>query len=213
MDPRRLGMVYCCWFLCLSYCLPPPGLRARYQWYWCMAWHQTPEHAFGRPGEAGSLYQHLINKGYVLGQTLFVCDYRQDNQASYVDICHRYLIPVIQQAKKLSGATSVDVVAHSMGCLVARYYINSPQYGGDVRTLVRLAPPGRGFGANLARLLVFMQYAQKTGLGGEDCEGFDELAYVATRANRHRQWFEDFFFMPGCFLPRPGLRRRIMASG
>lgn len=195
MDPRRLGTGLLL-LVFVSVLLPAPA-RATSQVPVVLVHGlaSNPEHAFGRPGEAGSLYQHLINKGYVLGQTLFVCDYRQDNQASYVDICHRYLIPVIQQAKKLSGATSVDVVAHSMGCLVARYYINSPQYGGDVRTLVRLAPPGRGsFGANLARLLVFMQYAQKTGLGGEDCEGFDELAYVATRANRHRQWFEDFFF-------------------
>ncbi len=36
------------------------------------------------------------------------------------------------------------LVGHSMGCLVARDYLEGPEYGGDVATLIELAPVNQG---------------------------------------------------------------------
>ncbi|MFH0969670.1 MAG: hypothetical protein V1804_04135 [Patescibacteria group bacterium] len=50
----------------------------------------------------------------------------------------------IQDVKNSTGVSKVDLVAHSMGGLVARYYIESDDYQGDVDQLITLGTPHRG---------------------------------------------------------------------
>jgi hypothetical protein len=81
-----------------------------------------------------------------------VCDFEPDNVGDYREIARRYLRPAIDQAIAASGSPRVDVIARSMGGLVARAYISSPDYRGDVRTLVLIAVPNRGsFLANIVK--------------------------------------------------------------
>ncbi len=57
----------------------------------------------------------------------------------------------IATIKERTGMSRVDVVAHSMGGLVARAYIESDSYGGDVDQVITLATPH--YGAPRAYLL------------------------------------------------------------
>lgn len=56
----------------------------------------------------------------------------------------------IDEVKELSGRDKVVLVAHSMGGLVSRLYIEGALYEGDVDTLVTVASPHRG--ASLIRV-------------------------------------------------------------
>jgi pimeloyl-ACP methyl ester carboxylesterase len=91
-------------------------------------------------------YDNLIkafeDKGYVKDQNLFVAfyDWRENNNLS----AQTYLIPVIDEALAHSSSTKVDIVAHSMGGLVARSYIEGPNYRNDVENLVMLGTPNLG---------------------------------------------------------------------
>lgn len=94
----------------------------------------------------GNTFKALIKKlemiGYEMDEDLFVAhyDWRQPNEVS----AQQYLQPVIQQAKQETGATKVDLVAHSMGGLVARAYIQGDNYAGDVDQLITLGTPHTG---------------------------------------------------------------------
>jgi pimeloyl-ACP methyl ester carboxylesterase len=50
----------------------------------------------------------------------------------------------IEQVKKITGAQQVDLVAHSMGGLIARYYIDRLMPGRDVAQLMMLGSPMAG---------------------------------------------------------------------
>lgn len=96
----------------------------------------------------------LKRAGYELGRTLFLLDYKAENNGDYTVVARDYLRSAIDSAMAASGASKVDLVAFSMGGLVARYYVNSELFRRDVRTLVLIASPGRGsFAANLIRTL------------------------------------------------------------
>jgi len=93
----------------------------------------------------------LADAGYIKGQNLFIAfyDWRQDNAQSAT----QYLIPIIDEALQKSGKDKVDIVAHSMGGLVARSYIQSNEYlsRNDVDQLMLLGVPN--FGSSDAYLL------------------------------------------------------------
>lgn len=96
---------------------------------------------------SGQYYNPLIEafeeKGYTQGENLFVAfyDWRQPNADSATD----YLKPVIDEAlSKSASSTRVDIVAHSMGGLIARSYIQSDEYENDVDDLVTLGSPHEG---------------------------------------------------------------------
>ena len=111
----------------------------------------APEGAGDSPG---GMYLALCRAGYVPGRTLFTCDYESDNLGDYRDIAQRYLPRAIDQARAASGASRVDLISRSMGGLVARSYVSSASYRGDVRTLVMIATPNRGsFGANIVKAI------------------------------------------------------------
>jgi pimeloyl-ACP methyl ester carboxylesterase len=94
----------------------------------------------------GNTFKALIKKlemvGYEMGKDLFVAhyDWRQSNETS----AQQYLQPVIQQAKSETSASKVDLVAHSMGGLVARSYIQGDIYDSDVDQLITLGTPHAG---------------------------------------------------------------------
>ena len=79
--------------------------------------------------------------GYVLDETLFPFpyDWRQSNEFTA-----QLLYGKIQAIKQQTGAEKVDIVAHSMGGLVVRQYIQSDLYQNDVDQLIFIATPQRG---------------------------------------------------------------------
>ena len=94
----------------------------------------------------GNTFKALIAKlekaGYEMNKNLLVAhyDWRQPNEAS----AQQYLKPTIQQVKQITGGSKVDLIAHSMGGLVARSYIQGSSYGNDVDQLITLGTPHAG---------------------------------------------------------------------
>jgi hypothetical protein len=56
----------------------------------------------------------------------------------------KYLLPMIKKAKKDTGWEKVDVVAHSMGGLLVRSYIQSEDYANDIEKFVMVGTPNHG---------------------------------------------------------------------
>ena len=83
----------------------------------------------------------LEKNGYKENQTVFTFPYewRDDNIQSA-----NLLKNKIEQIKKISGLSKVDLVAHSMGGLVARSYIEGANYQDDVNHLILLGVPNVG---------------------------------------------------------------------
>jgi len=94
----------------------------------------------------GNVFKGLMKKletaGYEEGENLFVAhyDWRNSNKLS----SRLYLKPIIDHAKEATGFDKVDIVAHSMGGLVARSYVQGPSYDEDVDQLITLGTPHGG---------------------------------------------------------------------
>jgi hypothetical protein len=89
------------------------------------------------------LLQSFEDEGYVRGHDLFVAfyDWRQSNATNY----QQYLLPVIDEALVRNPDVSwVDVVAHSMGGIFTRAYVQSDDYRDDIRNFIMLATPNYG---------------------------------------------------------------------
>ncbi len=56
----------------------------------------------------------------------------------------QYLRPWIQEAKRRTGMDKVDIIAHSMGGLVTRSYIQSNKYQNDIRNFTMVGTPNKG---------------------------------------------------------------------
>ncbi|HSB09703.1 MAG TPA: hypothetical protein VLM38_09485 [Blastocatellia bacterium] len=79
-------------------------------------------------------------------KTLYLCpyDWRKDNA-----LAAQKLADLIDQAVTQNGATEVSLIAHSMGGLVSRYYLESGEFNArpgysSVRRLLTLGTPHRG---------------------------------------------------------------------
>ncbi|KKT74335.1 MAG: hypothetical protein UW71_C0027G0001, partial [Parcubacteria group bacterium GW2011_GWB1_44_7] len=83
----------------------------------------------------------LTANGYVEGQNLFSFpyDWRFSNVLTAAALKNK-----IAEVKNICQCAKVDLVAHSMGGLVARQYIQSPQYQSDVDQLIFLGTPHLG---------------------------------------------------------------------
>lgn len=106
----------------------------------------TPEAKLELTGELifrvyGDLINFFIANGYTTNQNLFVFPYDWRK-----DISHTapLLNQKVQEIKQQTGAQKVDIVAHSMGGLVSRYYISDPQRATDIRKLFTLGTPHVG---------------------------------------------------------------------
>lgn len=90
-------------------------------------------------------YQQAIDfftsNGYTLNQDFFVFpyDWRLDNTQSINKLTEK-----IQEIKNQTGSEKIDIVAHSMGGLVARSYISDSTKAQNVRKLFTLGTPHLG---------------------------------------------------------------------
>jgi len=89
----------------------------------------------------GDYYQGLIKTletaGFTQGENLFIgCyDWRKTNGLNpdtAVNSGEEYLRHWINEAKEKSGSAKVDIIAHSMGGLISRSYIQGDNYQNDV---------------------------------------------------------------------------------
>jgi triacylglycerol esterase/lipase EstA (alpha/beta hydrolase family) len=93
--------------------------------------------------------------------------------------------PVAESAKELSafvdrvltatGATKVDIVGHSLGGLMPRYYLKMLGGAAKVRSLVGLAPVNHGTNVDRLVSLVNKLGVDATALPLPDCESCDQL--------------------------------------
>ena len=92
-------------------------------------------------GSYGAAINFFTSNGYTLDKDLFVFpyDWRKD-----VALTAPLLDQKIETIKGQTGSTKVDIVAHSLGGLVARNYINDPVRAGKVRKLITLGTPNLG---------------------------------------------------------------------
>ena len=93
------------------------------------------------------LIESLEHDGYRVGCTLFPAPY--DWRLPVNQIVSFYLSQVVQDARRLSGSKKVDIIAHSMGGLVARAYIQDSRRFAtdqdvDVGKLAMLGTPNLG---------------------------------------------------------------------
>lgn len=88
-----------------------------------------------------SLWLTLEKNGYVKDETLFAFpyDWRRSNADTAQDFSRR-----IQEIRNKTQRPFVDVVAHSMGGLVARAYVQSDDYRGDINQVITLGAPNLG---------------------------------------------------------------------
>ncbi len=87
--------------------------------------------------------------GYKLNKNFFIAcyDWRKTNGfdlSSECDSGEEYLRHWIGEAKKSAKTDQVILVAHSMGGLIARSYIQSQRYDNDVKKLIILGTPNHG---------------------------------------------------------------------
>lgn len=79
----------------------------------------------------------------VLGYKVFKCPY--DWRRPITTIARDYLIPCIDKAKHETGGRKIDIIAHSMGGLVARAYIQDDAlYRNDVNKFAMVGTPNHG---------------------------------------------------------------------
>ncbi len=106
---------------------------------------QTSEANLGLTDNLFEGYQEAINfftsNGYTLNQDFFVFpyDWRRD-----IALTASLLDQKIQQIKTQTGSAKVDIIAHSMGGLVARNYIVDSEKAKNVRKLFTLGTPHLG---------------------------------------------------------------------
>lgn len=87
------------------------------------------------------LVAYLQSRGYESGKTLFVYpyDWRRHNDLSAQGLSRK-----IESIKQICTCNGIDIVAHSMGGLIARSYVQGPSYRQDVIKLIQVGTPNNG---------------------------------------------------------------------
>lgn len=97
-------------------------------------------------GVAKWIYEPLIKGleklGYELEKDLFICFY--DWRCSNTYSSKEFLLPMIEKVKKDFENNKVDIIAHSMGGLVARTYIQSNYNKKEIDKFIMIATPNKG---------------------------------------------------------------------
>lgn len=93
------------------------------------------------PAVWGTMEAAFEAQGYPAGR-LFAFDY--DTSQSTNETVAGQLSAYVDQVLRQSGAGQVDIVAHSLGSLSARWYAKFGAGGGKVRNLVTLGGPNHG---------------------------------------------------------------------
>lgn len=89
-----------------------------------------------------NLIEALLGAGYELDETLFTFPYDWHN--TNYETSAFLLKEKIDEVQEKTGSSKVDIVAHSMGGLVSRYYIQSKYYEYDIDQLIFLDTPHNG---------------------------------------------------------------------
>lgn len=107
----------------------------------------TGEWSFGL---AGMVYEPFVllleSMGYKRNQDLFISFYDWSQPVPHS--AYHYLRRAIAHAKQTTGTQKVTVIAHSMGGLVTRSYVQSDDYVGDVDQILLLCTPNAGSAPN-----------------------------------------------------------------
>ena len=139
--------------------LPPTGTFHIMQWKWGGKPASEYEPVIIIPGILGSwekngnwvldpiahMYDNMVDtllaNGYVEGKTLFKFpyDWEEPNEVTASVLANK-----IKDIKQTCGCSHVDLVAHSMGGLVAEQYIENSEYPNDVDQLIFIATPLMG---------------------------------------------------------------------
>jgi pimeloyl-ACP methyl ester carboxylesterase len=109
-----------------------------------------------------NLWESFKLAGYEENKTLFAFPYQWRNSNV---ISAGYLKSKINEVKSICECEKVDIVAHSMGGLVTRYYVESDDYENDIDQIVFLGVPHKG--------------APKAYLQWEAAEGFERFEKLA----------------------------------
>lgn len=91
-----------------------------------------------------TLWQRLSARGYIPGRTLFSCPPTNDHEEDYVALAARVLKPCLEDALAASGQSQVDVMAAGGAAMAVRYYAQTKDYHGEIRTAVLFSPPNHG---------------------------------------------------------------------
>lgn len=114
-------------------------------------------------------YSYYIKRLEGNGYVVYISNYNHKQTEGTHDSIENYaktLAMEIQAIKLHDRVSKVDIVAHSMGGLVSRTYIeNDTQYGGDVNKLIMLGTPNKG----VANALTFLNFFDMTSIGGFLC--------------------------------------------
>ena len=100
-------------------------------------------------GRYDNLLEELRLAGYEDNLSLFTFpyDWRQQVDLSASQLSQQisgFLSEALSSGKNYVNTSSVDLVAHSLGGLVSRAYIQGEAYGGNIHRLVTLGTPHRG---------------------------------------------------------------------
>ncbi len=84
--------------------------------------------------------------GYVKGKNLFLFDARGDNKPAIIDIRinAKKLQNLVQHILTLTGSAKVNLLGHSMGGLISRWYIEQLGGNANVHKLIMMGTPNHG---------------------------------------------------------------------
>jgi pimeloyl-ACP methyl ester carboxylesterase len=110
--------------------------------------HVTPT------GKLLSIYdpmiKYLTDQGYVIGQDLYIFGYDWRKDLSDTSLSLKSFIDDVKQQTNIS---KVNILTHSMGGLIAKKYIDTPENANLINKLVAVAPPYLGSPKSLLSLL------------------------------------------------------------
>jgi pimeloyl-ACP methyl ester carboxylesterase len=111
---------------------------------WDSAKWDTKSHGLHDPTDKPgwrNLIEALEGQGYEYGTTIFAVPY--DWTLDLDEVARDYLKKMIERAKTKADTTQVDVIAHSMGGLVVRHYIQN-SFNDDIRRFAMAGTPNKG---------------------------------------------------------------------
>lgn len=85
--------------------------------------------------------KYLTDHGYVIGQDLFIFGYDWRKDLTDTSLNLKDFIDGVQQQTSIS---KVNILTHSMGGLVAKKYIDTPENATNINKLMAIAPPYLG---------------------------------------------------------------------
>ena len=94
--------------------------------------------------------EYLTQHGYILGQDLFIFAYDWRKDLSETSLS---LESFVEDVKNQTNSSKVNLLTHSMGGLVAKKYINTPENATNINKLIAIAPPYLGSPKSLLSLL------------------------------------------------------------